>query len=242
MPSDRALFAIALVLGSAFVAACGSSRVATASPTGVPSSDASSAPRPHEHGPLVHRFEHAEQWAKQFDDPARDGWQKPAEVVALLQIAPGATVADLGAGTGYFEPHLSRAVGERGHVLALDIEPDMVRYLRERGAREGWTNVEARVVPGDDPALPAGETDRILVVDTWHHVPAREAYAKKLFDALAPGGYVLVVDFTREASHGPPPAHRLAPEQVVRELEAGGLHAAIVPEDLPEQYAVAGRR
>src|SRR5882672_603308 len=73
-------------------------------------------------GPLVHRFEHAEQWAKQFDDPARDAWQRPQEVVAALMIRPGMTVADIGAGTGYFEPWLSRAVGGSGMVLALDIE------------------------------------------------------------------------------------------------------------------------
>ena len=83
--------------------------------------------------PLVHRFTDPARWTKEFDDPARDAWQKPADVVASMHIAPGMTVADVGAGTGYFEPYLSRAVGPGGVVLAVDIEPEMVRWLGDRG-------------------------------------------------------------------------------------------------------------
>jgi SAM-dependent methyltransferase len=152
------------------------------------------------------------------------------------------TVADLGAGTGYFEPYLSRAVGAGGRVLALDVEPDMVRHLRERAASEQLANVSAEVVATDDPKLPPASVDRVLVVDTWHHVPDREAYAKKLAAALTPGGMVAIVDFTREAAHGPPKHHRLDPEQVARELSAGGLEASIAPEALPDQYVVLGKK
>src|SRR5690348_4715148 len=88
-----------------------------------------SHPAPTEPAPYAHRFEHAEAWSKEFDDPARDAWQKPDRVVAAMQIMFGMVVADVGAGTGYFEPHLSRAVGAAGKVLALDVEPDMVRHL-----------------------------------------------------------------------------------------------------------------
>jgi SAM-dependent methyltransferase len=192
--------------------------------------------------PLVHRFQRAEDWAKEFDDPARDAWQRPADVIAALGLSPGMTVVDLGAGTGYFLPHLARAVGPKGRVLALDIEPDMVRYMKERAAREGLAGVEPRMVAVDDPGLPAGSVDRVLVVDTWHHIPNRAPYASKLASALAPGGAVVVVDFTKEAHRGPPPEHRLPPEQVVAELGAAGLAAAIVPAPLPEQYIVMGRR
>jgi len=195
----------------------------------------------HHGGPLVHRFENAEQWAKQFDDPARDAWQRPAEVIAALHLAPGMTVADVGAGTGYFLPYLSRAVGPKGRVLALDIEPDMVRYMKERAAREGLGNVEPAVVPLDDPKLPPGGVDRVLIVDTWHHIDQRPAYAAKLRAALAPGGAVVVVDFKLEASHGPPREHRLSPDQVAAELGQGGLVAEAVPTSLPDQYVVVGR-
>ena len=196
----------------------------------------------HEHGPLVHRFQDAAQWAKDFDDPARDAWQRPAEVIAAMKISEGQTVADIGAGTGYFLPYLARAVGPKGKVLGLDIEPDMVRYMRERAGREGLVPVEARVVALDDPGLAAGAIDRVLIVDTWHHIDGRTAYAAKLRDALAPGGAVFVVDFRMEARRGPPAHHRLRPEQVMDELTAAGLQASLIEESLPDQYIVVGRR
>lgn len=194
------------------------------------------------HGPLVHRFEHAEQWAPEFDDPARDAWQRPKDVVDAMGIEPGMTVADIGAGTGYFEPWLSRAVGATGTVLALDVEPDMVRYLNERAARERLANVRSALVSTDDPKLPAAGVDRVLVVDTWHHISDRAGYASKLRAGLASGGKVFVVDFKLDAKRGPPPRHRLSAEQVARELTAGGLVARVVTTSLPEQYIVEGAR
>jgi SAM-dependent methyltransferase len=192
-------------------------------------------------GPLGHRFEKAEDWTAIFDDPARDAWQKPADVVAALRITPGLTVVDLGAGTGYFLPHLAKAVGPKGSVIGLDIEPDMVRYMRERAAKVKLANVRAEVAKVDDPALPAGSVDRILIVNTWHHIPSRPAYAAKLRAALKPGGLVAVVDFTMTSDRGPPKEHRIPPEQVIEELKAGGFKADLLTEPLPDQYIVAGK-
>ena len=192
------------------------------------------------HGPLSHRFEDAEQWAKKFDDPGRDTWQRPADVIALMDVPPGTTVVDLGAGTGYFLRYLSRAVGITGVVLALDVEPDMVRYLSERAERESLHNVRAMLVPVDDPRLPEGGVDRILVVNTWHHIADRSAYAEKLARSLKPGGTVFVVDFTLQSKKGPPRHHRLAPEEVAAELQAAELEAQVLQEPLPEQYVVVG--
>ncbi|MBI4612655.1 MAG: class I SAM-dependent methyltransferase [Planctomycetes bacterium] len=197
----------------------------------------------HGHGgPLGHRFEDAEEWAPRWNDPARDEWQKPEHLVELLEIRPGMTVADLGTGTGYFLPHLSRAVGETGTVLALDIEADMIRYVKELAAKGGLANVQARVVPFDDPEIPEGEVDRVLVVNTWHHIPDREAYSKKLARSLAPGGSVAVVDFTLESEHGPPKSERIDPERVAGELRAAGLAVRVVQESLPDQYVVVASR
>jgi predicted methyltransferase len=196
----------------------------------------------HHGGPLVHRFEKAEDWAKEFDDPARDEWQKPAEVVAAMKITPGMTVADIGAGTGYFEPHLSRAVGPSGKVLAIDVEPDMVRYLGERVKREKLENVEPRKGEFADPGLGTAAVDRVLIVDTWHHIDGREAYAKKLGEGLKPGGLVVIVDFTMEAKKGPPPEHRIAAEKIVAELASAGLSAEVVSETLPDQYIVVAKK
>jgi predicted methyltransferase len=246
VPLTRSLGLTAL-LAIGGVAACGPA----------PSSPPPASPAPHDaghaeahhdehlegaHAPLVHRFQTAEQWAREFDDPARDEWQKPREVVAAMKIESGMTVADLGAGTGYFEPWLSAAVSPTGSVLALDVEPDMVRYLTERVQREHLGNVRPALVATDDPKLGAGSVDRILVVDVWHHIDARDAYAGKLRDALKSGGKVFVVDFKLEATHGPPKRHRLAPEQIAHELGAAGLTVETLATTLPEQYVVVGTR
>jgi ubiquinone/menaquinone biosynthesis C-methylase UbiE len=160
-------------------------------------------------------------------------------VVAALQLEPGMTVADVGAGTGYFESRLSRAVGAAGRVLALDVEPDMVRYLGERAQREQLSNVQPALTQTDDPKLAPESVDRVLIVDTWHHIPARSSYAAKLKTALRAHGRIYIVDFTKEASHGPPLQHRIAPEIVMNELKQAGLQAELLPVALAEQYVVA---
>lgn len=191
-------------------------------------------------GHFEHRFERADDWVARFDDPKRDEWQKPARVVELLGIEPAMKVADIGAGTGYFLPHLARAVGDQGQVLALDIEADMVRYMKERARREGLANVSARAVEPGDPGLERGSLDRILIVNTWHHIAERPAYADKLRQALSERGTLAIIDFTKDAPYGPPPAHRLPPAAVVAELERAGFRAEAIAEDLPHQYIVVG--
>jgi SAM-dependent methyltransferase len=126
-------------------------------------------------------------------------------------------------------------------VLALDVEPDMVRYLKERAEREGLANVEARVVAFDDPGLPDGAVDRVLIVNTWHHIADRGAYARKLKRGLAAGGALYVVDFTMETKHGPPPAHRLESSVVVEDLRSAGFEVRVDTEVLSEQYIVIAR-
>jgi ubiquinone/menaquinone biosynthesis C-methylase UbiE len=178
----------------------------------------------------------------EFDSPTRDAWQHPADVIAAMSLKPGMTVVDLGAGTGYFEPWLSKAVGESGTVYALDIEPDMVRYLNERVAREKLSNVRPAVIAMGEPKFPVPSVDRVLIVDTWHHIADRAAYVTKLREGLRDGGQVYVVDFTLEAKHGPPAKHRLSAEQVAAELKSGGFSAQISATHLPEQYIVVGTR
>jgi len=194
--------------------------------------------QPAQPAPLVHRFEHAEQWTKDLDDPARDAWQKPDEVVAAMHIADGMTVADVGAGTGYFKAYLSGAVGRSGAVLAIDIEPDMVRYLADRATREHLDNVRPLLATVDDPKLPARGVDRVLIVDTWHHIPARASYLPKLAAGLKPGGTITIVDFTLDSPHGPPREHRIAPESVIAELAGAAMKAERVAVPLPYQYVV----
>ena len=206
-------------------------------------------PTPQAHGAHAHGehgfhkdFSDADAFSKSFDDPARDAWQRPAEVIARLQIPAGKVVVDLGAGTGYFLPWLSKAVGPTGKVLALDVEPNMVAFMQKRREQQSLDNVEPRQVKTDDPELLPQSVARVLIVNTWHHIDGRAAYAEKLARALERGGEIWVVDFTLEAKHGPPAKHRVAPEQVVSELRAGGLDAEVVTgESLPDQYLVRAR-
>ncbi len=190
---------------------------------------------------MPHRFENADQWAKVFDDPARDKWQQPDAVIAALELSPAMTVADVGAGTGYFTVRLARAVPQ-GRVIATDIEPDMVRYLTERATKEQLANVHAQLSGAKDPKLDPASVDRILIVDVWHHVEDRVAYAKGLAAALKPGGKVAIVDFTMESAHGPPKHHRLLPDAIIADLRAAGLDAALSPTKLPDQYIVVGTK
>lgn len=191
---------------------------------------------------IHHDFSDAERWHRIFDDPSRDAWQQPRKVVALLDLHPGMTAVDLGAGTGYFLPYLADAVGSEGRVLGLDPEATLVEFMARRVAQKGLANVEARQIPFDDPQLADASVDRVLIVDTWHHIDGRSAYATRLARALKPGGRIYVVDFTRDSPQGPPPEHRLPPEQVVAELEQGGLEAEVVATDLPYQYVVSAHR
>lgn len=198
----------------------------------------------HEHGTAGYAmdFSASERFAAHFDDPGRDAWQKVDEVVQLLDVQAGHAVADLGAGTGYFLEALSKGVGGRGQVLALDAEPNMIKHMEQRARSRGWDNVVVRHVSHDDPGLAEDSVDRILVVNTWHHIADRGRYAAKLAKALRARGAVLIVDFTLDSDIGPPSHHRLAPERVIEELESGGLEARLVRESLPKQYAVRGTR
>lgn len=223
-----------MVFASLWGALYGCSGKSTAKPAESPDHDH----RAHHH----HRFDDAASWSKVFDDPARDEWQRPAAVITAMAIAPGMTIADVGAGTGYFEPHLSKATGPSGKVFAVDVEADMVRWTGERAKREGLANVEAILGAPGDPKLAPSSIDRVLVVDTWHHIEDRAAYAKKLAAALRPGGIVFVVDFTKESPHGPPAQARLTPEQISADLRGAGLDAKKIEVSLPYQYMIGASR
>lgn len=199
-----------------------------------PSPDATPHAMHGHQGP--HRFQSAEEWAKAFDDPARNEWQKPDLVLAALALADDAVVADIGSGTGYFAMRLARAV-PKGKVFGVDVEPDMARYLRERAQREGLSNVISLLSPVDDPRLPE-PVDLVLVVNTVHHLEQRAAYFAKVKSSLKPGGRVVIVDFKLgDLPVGPPEAMRLAPATVTADLQAAGLVALSLDEaTLPYQY------
>jgi cyclopropane fatty-acyl-phospholipid synthase-like methyltransferase len=194
----------------------------------------------HRHG-MKHDFSDTAKFEAAFDNPERVAWQKPEHVVALMGIAPGMTVVDLGAGTGFFDPYLAGAVGKDGKVIALDVEPNMVEHLKKRVAEAGLAQVEPRLAATDDPGLAPGSVDRILIVNTWHHIDDRGLYAAKLRAGLRPGGSIWVVDFDKTSTKGPPAQHKLEPREVIAELTAGGLVAEQASEELADQYVVVAR-
>jgi cyclopropane fatty-acyl-phospholipid synthase-like methyltransferase len=189
---------------------------------------------------MPHRFESADEWAQRFEDPARDAWQKPDQVIAALALAPDAKVADIGSATGYFAVRLALAVPQ-GRVFGVDIEPDMARYLEKRAQREGLAHLTPVLAAPDDPRLPE-PVDLALVVNTYHHIEERVAYFRRLQGMLTPQGRVVIIDFRQGQPMGPPEGHRLPPGQVRQELEAAGYRFVEEHGFLPNQYFLVFRR
>ena len=196
---------------AALVIACGSlatrnSAAQTAS--GMQHEDSGGHPGHHTDGAsdgAFHRsFEDAKKWAKEFDDPERDAWQKPEEILDALHLRRTSLVADIGAGTGYFTVKIARRIPE-GKVFAADVEADMVRYLGERAQHDQLTNLVPVLASADTPNLPE-PVDVALVVDTYHHIGNRREYFAKLKSSLRPEGRLAIVDFKAEFAERPAPA------------------------------------
>lgn len=194
------------------------------------------------HGEHHHAFANPEELAKKWNDPVRDAWQHPEQIVAAMSLESGVTVADIGAGTGYMVAHLSNAVGKDGTVIAIDAESAMIEYLTKHKSELGPSVIVPQKVGFSDPELPPASVDGVLIVDTWHHVAGREAYAKKVYDGLKQDARFVVVDYEVDAEVGPPAKMRLSPEQVVNQLEAAGFRAEVVAEAMPRHYMVVGHK
>jgi ubiquinone/menaquinone biosynthesis C-methylase UbiE len=198
--------------------------------------DSSDSVAPY-HATTKRRFDNVEYWQKVFDDPKRDEWQKPAATIEALRISPGDRVADLGAGTGYFLPYLVEAVGPSGTVFAVEVEPNLVAHRRERAEPLGAPPLLPILASLDDARLPDKSVDLILIVDTFHHLDDRLAYLGRLKHDLSDRGRMAIVDWKKEElPEGPRPDHKIAREQVVRELDAAGFRQISVEIDLPYHY------
>ncbi|HUF40676.1 MAG TPA: class I SAM-dependent methyltransferase [Verrucomicrobiae bacterium] len=152
----------------------------------------------------------------------RDHWQKPQQVIESLDIRPGAVVADLGAGGGYFTFRLAEAVGSGGKVYAVDIDRDMIRLIAERAKQDDVANVETILAKPDAPLLPPAGIDLILTVNTYHHIENRAAYFANLRDYLRPGGRVAIIDFDRRAWLVNLVGHATPVESIKRVMEQAG--------------------
>lgn len=200
---------------------------------------AGSGPTPAEqaghatHDAIVHHeFKGAEAWAEHFEDPARDAWQLPDQVIEALVSRDDLIVADIGSATGYFPVRFARSC-PKGRVIGADIEPEMVFYLNDRARREDLPNLVSILAAPDDPHLPAA-ADLIFICDTYHHIDARVDYFTRLKSLLRPGGRVAIIDFKPFSAMGPP--HKLDPKVVMEEMEEAGYRLVKQHEILPEQY------
>ena len=158
--------------------------------------------------------------AKTLDNPNRDKSQKPEEIIAAMDIQPGMTVADIGTGTGYMLPFLSRAVGAAGKVFGEDIQNDFLDRALAKISDDKLSNTQIYLGTETDPRLPAGSVDIELVLDVYHHFDYPDKMLANLGRALKAGGHLVIVDFYKKdrADH-----IRLEREDVVKEIEGNGF-------------------
>lgn len=186
---------------------------------------------------MRHRHDDPMAYVASLDDPRRDAYQKPEQVIEALALRAGEVVADIGAGSGYFALRFARAVGGEGRVYAVDISPDMIRHLNRRLRDAGVRNVFTVLSDPDDPLLPDGSVDRFVVVNTWHHIEDQSKYLGLMKRMLKPGGQVVHIDFhKRELPIGPPLEMKIAREDLVKQMESAGFRLAAEHTFLPYQY------
>jgi ubiquinone/menaquinone biosynthesis C-methylase UbiE len=158
-----------------------------------------------------------------LEAPDRDMWQKPDEIMDVLNVADGSVVADVGAGSGWFTVRLARRVGPNGLVFAQDIQQPMLDAIAYRVNREGLDNVERVLGTTEEPLLPA-DLDAVLIVDVYAEVEDPVALLGDAAAALKPQGRLGIVDFTRDGGGpGPELESRVDAADVIRDAQAAGL-------------------
>jgi len=164
--------------------------------------------------------------------------EKPEVVLEAMELKEGMTVAEIGAGTGFFSRRLAKAIGPTGKVYGVDIQPEMLELLKKYAAQEGITNIVPVLGTDTDVNLPAGSIDRLLLVDVYHEFQKPEPMLASLRRTLAPGGTVTLVEYRAEgdsASHINV-KHRMTAEQVISEWNAAGFELINQIETLPAQH------
>jgi ubiquinone/menaquinone biosynthesis C-methylase UbiE len=136
-------------------------------------------------------------YVARFEVESREIYVERKGLTAAVGLQAGMAVADIGAGTGLFEPLFAAAVGETGMVYAVDISSGMIEHLNERKQKEGWENVEIVQCGEDDARLPSGSVDRVFICDTYHHFEYPRATMRSIRTALRKGGELIIVDFER---------------------------------------------
>jgi ubiquinone/menaquinone biosynthesis C-methylase UbiE len=183
--------------------------------------------------------------AKRLSDPKREQRMKPKELIALLKIQPGSTVADVGTGTGMMLPHLSEAVGPSGRVIAEDIHPDFMSNIEAKIKSNNWSNVTAVQGGERNPNLPEGQVDLVFILDTYHHFDYPGEMLGHIARSMKPDARLAIVDFYRRGSRdgGEDMSKHVRADkpEVIKEIEANGWQL-LSQQDHSDQYVLIFRR
>jgi protein-L-isoaspartate O-methyltransferase len=178
-----------------------------------------------------------------LDRPERELEEAPSRALAYLQIAPGSTVADIGAGSGYFTERLARLVGPTGRVYANDIQRGMLELLRARLDRAGIANVTLVLGEPADPKLPDGTLDLALMVDVYHELSDPQTMLAHIRRALKPSGRLVLIEYKGEDPSIPIlPLHKMTVAQAKLELEHEKFVLSAVNSNLPRQHVLVFTR
>jgi len=172
-----------------------------------------------------------------LDRSEREMEENPEGALDALGLKPGMVVADVGAGTGYFTLRMARRVSPGGKVWANDIQPEMLRILRERATEAHLNNIET-VLGGETSAkLPVGQIDLIILVDVYHEFSQPQKMLDSLRESLKPDGRLVLLEYRKEDPSIPiRPEHKMSVAEVKTEVEAEGFHMDKVIETLPRQH------
>jgi 2-polyprenyl-3-methyl-5-hydroxy-6-metoxy-1,4-benzoquinol methylase len=169
-----------------------------------------------------------------FESPERDAYQQPTKVLDYLGNVKGLKILDIGAGSGYFSFKLLTA---GANVIAGDVNDEFLAYIKNKKETEfnNNPNLELRKLPFDSPNLKPQEVDKVLIVNTYHHIENRETYFAQVLKGLKPGGELVLIDFfKKELPVGPPVDHKIDEQQVQEELKKAGFTQFEVNKDLLE--------
>jgi len=186
----------------------------------------------------MHRFHsNPEAYIGALEDPKRDAYQKPQEVMTALGIKPGEVIADIGAGSGYFTFRLAHHVGSKGKIYAVDVSPDMILHINRRIRELNVSNIVSVLSDPDDPLLPDHSIDRFFFSASWHHIENQTKYLALLKRMLKPGGEVVMIDFQKkDLPVGPPLQMKISREGLIKQMESQGFRLTKEYTFLPYQY------
>lgn len=194
-----------------------------------------------QHTPQQHRRPaDIKEYIEQLERPERDQEQKPAQVIEALGLKAGMAVADLGSGSGYFTRRFLEALAQTGTVYAIDVEPELLAYVKESITRMHVPyTAEFILTRADTPKLPAESVDLIFLCNVYHHLEDRPTYFAKVKSALKPGGRIAIIDFhhdDRSGSLGFSKRLLIPRETVLNEMRQAGYGAVREHTFLPRQY------